>query len=247
MTSKLLLAFTMIFLVFGMTSTAFAHSAKVVGDFKIETGWKNEPPLVGMDNAIEITVSLAEESDKLIYDMIFFNKIDDSTDKATEKHLSGLADEIEVSVSAGGSKTFLLLEENKENLGVYHAKFIPTNTGTHTIHLYGIIKNLEFEMTSQIETVESSDSAQIPDWIRNNAKWWSAGSITDADFVKGIQFLAQQGIIKVEQTTESSVMSQEIPQWIRNNAKWWSAGSITDADFVKGIQFLAQQGIIKVS
>ncbi|EGP93442.1 Secreted Zn-dependent protease containing TPR-repeat protein [Nitrosarchaeum koreense MY1] len=230
-----------------MFSTAFAHSAKVVGDFKIETGWENEPPLVGMDNAIEIIVSLAEESDKLIYDMVFFNKIDDSTDKATEKHLSGLADKIEVNISTGGSKTFLLLEENKENLGVYHAKFVPTNPGTHTIHLYGIIKNLEFEMTSQIEAVKISDSAQIPDWIRNNAKWWSDGAITDADFVKGIQFLAQQGIIKIEQTTESSIVSQEIPQWIRNNAKWWSDGAITDADFVKGIQFLAQQGIIKVS
>ena len=183
--------------VFGMTSTAFAHSAKVVGDFKIETGWENEPPFVGMDNAIEITVSLAEESDKLTYDMIFFNTIEDSADKATEKHLSGLADKIEASISADGAKTDLLLEEDKENLGVYHAKFIPINMGTHMLHLYGIIKNLEFEMTSQIEAVKNSDSEQIPDWIRNNAKWWSEGAITDADFVKGIQFLAQQGIIIV--------------------------------------------------
>ncbi len=37
----------------------------------------------------------------------------------------------------------------------------------------------------------------IPNWIRNNAKWWADGMITDADFVKGIQFLASNGIIKV--------------------------------------------------
>lgn len=87
----------------------------------------------------------------------------------------------------------------------------------------------------------------IPNWIRNNAKWWADGTIADRDFVMGIQFLAQQKIIKVDQTTESSTGStQDIPQWIRNNAKWWADGMITDADFVKGIQFLAQQGIIKV-
>lgn len=199
MTSKRFLVFTLTLFMFGIISPVFAHSAKVVGDFKIETGWENEPPLAGMDNAIEITISLADESDKLTYDMIFFNKIDDSTDKATEKHLSGLADKIEASISTGGSKTFLSLEEDEKNLGVYYAKFTP-DAGAHTLHLYGIIKNLEFEMTSQIESVkQNSDSvqSQIPDWIRNNAKWWAEGQITDADFVKGIQFLAQQGIITV--------------------------------------------------
>ena len=37
----------------------------------------------------------------------------------------------------------------------------------------------------------------IPSWIKNNAKWWSEGSIGDSDFVKGIQYLIQIGVIKV--------------------------------------------------
>ena len=46
---------------------------------------------------------------------------------------------------------------------------------------------------------ESSDTAEeeIPDWIKNNAAWWSQGLISDDDFVKGIQYLVEQGIIKV--------------------------------------------------
>ncbi len=37
----------------------------------------------------------------------------------------------------------------------------------------------------------------IPEWIENNAKWWSEDLINDSDFVNGIQFLVQHGIIKV--------------------------------------------------
>jgi len=37
----------------------------------------------------------------------------------------------------------------------------------------------------------------IPDWIKNNAEWWSQGLITEDDFVKGIEFLVKNGIIRV--------------------------------------------------
>jgi len=43
----------------------------------------------------------------------------------------------------------------------------------------------------------SSESNEIPSWIKNNADWWSQGLISDDDFVKGIQFLVEQGIIKI--------------------------------------------------
>ena len=38
---------------------------------------------------------------------------------------------------------------------------------------------------------------KIPKWIRDNAKWWAEGLITDQDYINGLQFLIQQGIIKV--------------------------------------------------
>ena len=38
---------------------------------------------------------------------------------------------------------------------------------------------------------------KVPDWIKNNAKWWADGQITDQDFVKGIQYLVEKGIIRV--------------------------------------------------
>ena len=44
---------------------------------------------------------------------------------------------------------------------------------------------------------ETVSEQKIPDWIKNNADWWSQGLISDDDFVKGIQYLIEQGIIKV--------------------------------------------------
>jgi len=55
----------------------------------------------------------------------------------------------------------------------------------------------------QISTVSSSISSggdkEIPSWIRNNADWWSQGLISDDDFVKGIQYLVEHGIIQIPQ------------------------------------------------
>jgi len=43
----------------------------------------------------------------------------------------------------------------------------------------------------------SESSESIPDWIKNNACWWAEGLISDDDFVKGIEYLVKEGIIKV--------------------------------------------------
>jgi len=37
----------------------------------------------------------------------------------------------------------------------------------------------------------------LPSWVKNNADWWSQGLISDEDFVKGIQFMVENGIITV--------------------------------------------------
>lgn len=48
----------------GLVSSAYAHKGEVVGNYKIEVGWKNEPPIVGKQNAIEIIVTKATAADK---------------------------------------------------------------------------------------------------------------------------------------------------------------------------------------
>ena len=47
------------------------------------------------------------------------------------------------------------------------------------------------------QTGTASGTEEIPSWIKNNADWWAQGLISDDDFVTGIQYLVQQGIISI--------------------------------------------------
>ena len=78
-------------------------------------------------------------------------------------------------------------------------------------------------------------------------KWWADGQIDDNVFVGGIQFLIKEGIIQIQEASQSiNGGSQEIPAWIKNNADWWSQGLISDDDFLKGVDFMVENGIIIV-
>ena len=87
----------------------------------------------------------------------------------------------------------------------------------------------------------------LPDWIKNNAEWWSSDQITNDDFSLGIEFMIKEGFIKVPVTEVSTETSSDIPDWVKNNAGWWSEGMISDIDFVNGLQFLISNGIINVA
>ena len=43
----------------------------------------------------------------------------------------------------------------------------------------------------------------IPSWIKNNAGWWSAGEISDDDFLSGITYLVKNNIIIVDSQIDS--------------------------------------------
>lgn len=48
-----------------------------------------------------------------------------------------------------------------------------------------------------LTAAQNSTDTTLPNWIKKNAKWWSDGSVDDKDFVQGIQYLIQKGIMKV--------------------------------------------------
>ncbi len=91
-------------------------------------------------------------------------------------------------------------------------------------------------------------NTDIPEWIKNNAKWWSISQISDRDFIKGLEYLMQKGILQVSTNTKvDSTSSEQIPSWLRNNASWWSQGLLSDEDFVKGIQYLTNNEVIRIA
>ena len=42
------------------------------------------------------------------------------------------------------------------------------------------------------------DTKSVPDWIKNNANWWSENLIGDTDFINGLQYLIEHKIIKID-------------------------------------------------
>jgi hypothetical protein len=93
-----------------------------------------------------------------------------------------------------------------------------------------------------------AENYNIPSWVKKNAKFWSEGTIQDNDFTKGIEYLVQQGVIKISPTSAGQITtSKHIPKWIKNNAGWWANGTINDSDFIKGVEYLVQTGIIQTN
>ena len=139
--------------------------------------------------------------------------------------------------------------------GTYHLGQYGNQTGfkmhpcTSQNPTQGSISSENSTAVTQVSTTNSSSTAsQIPSWVRNNAKWWAQNQVGDSDFIQGVQYLIQQGIMKIPPTQAmQSSSSQPIPAWVKTNAAWWAQGQISDSDFVKGIQYLVSSGIIKVT
>jgi len=61
------------------------------------------------------------------------------------------------------------------------------------------IISISFMLCSKnIEDQTDSSAEVVPDWVKNNAKWWSEDLIEDADFINGIEYLIKQHIIKID-------------------------------------------------
>ena len=119
--------------------------------------------------------------------------------------------------------------------------------GNSPILIGFLVAILLFQIVSFSSTNLPTAYAQslVPNWVKDNAGWWADGSITDQDFVLGIEYLIEIGVIIV-QPTQTTGAETEIPSWIKDNAKWWSQDLITENDFILGLQYLIEVGIINI-
>lgn len=125
--------------------------------------------------------------------------------------------------------------------------FIPVDiTGIVNLNFKNLGNNNLARATIPIVIDRITTQIIIPDWIRNNALWWSEDQIDDNTFIQGIEYLVKNQIIVMPSTQQETSNSQEIPRWIKNNARWWASNQIDDKTFVHGLEFLIGNGIIHV-
>lgn len=92
---------------------------------------------------------------------------------------------------------------------------------------------------------ESNQKLLVPQWIKNNAKWWIENRVSTEEFVNSLEFLISNQIIHVSQTEQTEKISS-IPNWIKQNISWWVDGHTSDYEFLSATEFLIQNGIIKI-
>ncbi len=99
-----------------------------------------------------------------------------------------------------------------------------------------------------ISLIPLSFSEGIPEWVKNNASWWSERLISQSEFTFGLEYLINEGIIYIP-PTESGIPGPDksIPDWVRNTAGWWVGGQIPDSEFINAMKYLIQIGIIEVN
>lgn len=65
-----------------------------------------------------------------------------------------------------------------------------------TISDYNFLKFLADKNAVSLATHNTiNENAEIPSWYKTNAVWWSEKKISDAEFVNGLQYLLDRGII----------------------------------------------------
>jgi hypothetical protein len=118
--------------------SVYGHTEIKVGNYTIEAGWSNEPPLINNLNEVVI--------------FIFEN---DSPVRNAMKDLS-------VSINYGGINKKLNFLPSEESVGQYLVDIIPSNLGTYSLNLKGTIGTQNINNDIQIEEVEDAKKLTFP-------------------------------------------------------------------------------------
>jgi hypothetical protein len=97
---------------------------------------------------------------------------------------NGILTEKNQMIGAGGHYSFPLQFPDHSILGVYDVKLFFNHK---------LIKSESFKLEKPIPT-----HTIIPDWVKNNAKWWAHDEIDEGSFISGIQYLVNSKIIILE-------------------------------------------------
>jgi len=136
---------------------AYAHKSQVVGDYKVEVGWDTEPAVAGLDNAVTVMITPASSEDKAA-PMGDMSKEGEAHDHAVETEptngVTGLASNLDVSITVNDKKTALAMVESEETPGLYIGKLALDETGPPTVHVFTTINGTDVEASFHPEAIE---------------------------------------------------------------------------------------------
>jgi len=87
---------------------------------------------------------------------------------------------------------------------------------------------IDFVPCNDMIQSQYGDTKSVPDWIKNNASWWSDNLIDDIDFINGLQYLIEYKIIKID---NKKILGKIPLEDIRFSSSWQ-----TDKNFLVFVQ-----------
>ncbi len=124
--------------------------------------------------------------------------------------------------------------QSVDELGFWHVAFTVGPTSQGILKITGFEKGLPPEIS------------KIPQWVKTNSGWWSTDQIPDSEFLEGIDFLFEKGIVVVTPREVIAQSNWKLPPWIKTTALWWSEDKISDDDFLNMIENLVKRKIILI-
>ena len=120
--------------------TALAHESITVGDYTLEVGWLNEPPVVGQHNAIVVNVST-------------------TSDEQPVEDISSLT----LTISYGGQEKLLTLEPfDEHSSGEFMAPILPTVAGEYSVSFGGMLSDTAVDAETHVEEVQPAETLAFP-------------------------------------------------------------------------------------
>ena len=60
------------------------------------------------------------------------------------------------------------------------------------------LQRATYEGESLWDAPEQPADAAIPEWIKQTARWWADGQVSDAEYINSLQYLIKQGILRIQ-------------------------------------------------
>lgn len=142
MNMKLIISFFIVMCIFSFSffsiQSIYAHKEIQVGNYTLEVGWEEEPPLVNMRNNVVLYV----------YE--------------NESAVRNAMKDLSTSINYGGVSKELNFVPSEESAALYLGELLPSQLGTYSLNLTGTIGTQPINSDVPIEDVEDAKKITFP-------------------------------------------------------------------------------------
>jgi len=120
-----------------------AHATRIVGEYELTVGWREEPAIVGILNGLDLG-------------------IEDHLSNGTTIWVLGVESNLTATLSTGPATKMYSLSPQDGRPGWYTFDVIPTVAGAYSVKLVGILNTTAVNVTVPLDTVAQASDYQFP-------------------------------------------------------------------------------------